>query len=443
MEIFKRIFVCKSESKSKNIIKPTKTKQREKIVNHHETAESIYCILDKVCFTKQEDRMYLLPGEWFDKLKDYINNPCLKTFPGDISNKYLNNRGVMVLLIYEALKEILIHFDLDFVYYINLNDSKINVNKSDDKIPILKWDYINTISTEKFKEIKMKNNFEDEGKKINKTFTFVKMTTGQSDTNKSIITNKINIESSKTLPKEEIKNKDPITPIREIRHNKDKQKPDKNKQSTPNDDSKSNNENIFYIAKNKEVIKKNDLNNENLSDATTLNSTCNYKSIIYFNLKKMNLKPKGLYNGSVYCFMNTGMQCLLSIPELNNYFFNQEYVKVAKSNNLSFSESYTEFINSYKDSKGSLKPPSSLYNSCHTILRPGRQHDCQEFLRRFLGKIQDEINGKTKYDFSKVKDYSLAWSIYKEKNFSIIDQTFAGMFKSCVLCHKCKHVSGK
>jgi len=141
--------------------------------------------------------------------------------------------------------------------------------------------------------------------------------------------------------------------------------------------------------------------------------------------------------------MNTCMQCIISIPELVYYFYKKEYQKDLKSKKGNYAcESFKSFIDTYSQSSRSERADSDLYSVCHSFLQPNRQHDCQEFLRRFFGKIQDEINGNTKYSFPDKVTYDKAWEIYKESNFSIIDNLFAGLMRSSVRCHKCKYRSG-
>lgn len=341
----------------------------------------------------------------------------------------------MVLVIYEVMKEMLNYFSIDFLYYIDITE-ETNFEYDRNDLPIICWKIVKQMPLETFKLIRIKRNLEDDtGKRIDHTFTYVKM-----------------YEESK--PREEIKiskiEVKPITPVKQIARKEPVKLIDKSpnisetniklKYETITSSSKKEQEK----EKEKEKPKDDKTDRHKCSDIkndSTMTNTINNKSYLFYHLQKMNLKPIGLFNGSVYCFMNTGMQCLSSIPELNSFFYEKEYKSIAKTKSLAFCESFSDFVSSYHSNKGSIKPPSSLFNACHSILQAGNQHDCQEFLRRYLGKIQDEINGKTKYNFDKVKNYYQAWNIYKEKNFSIIDQTFAGMFKSCVMCHKCKHVS--
>jgi ubiquitin carboxyl-terminal hydrolase 4/11/15 len=141
--------------------------------------------------------------------------------------------------------------------------------------------------------------------------------------------------------------------------------------------------------------------------------------------------------------MNTCMQCLLSVPELNYYFASNGYKKDKISNKKENScMAYKEFIELYYKTKDSFKANNSLYKVCHSFLEPGQQHDCQEFLRRLLGKIQEEINGTKKYNFPDKSSYDEVWNIYKDNNPSLVDTLFSGLMRSSVICNKCKYKSG-
>ena len=142
--------------------------------------------------------------------------------------------------------------------------------------------------------------------------------------------------------------------------------------------------------------------------------------------------------------MNTCMQCLLSIPEFNHYFINKTYNAEKTSSKKSTScEALKDFIESYSSSSGSIRPTSGLYDICHSFLRPREQHDCQEFLRRLLAKIQEELNGLKKYSVPDQCYFLKAWKIYKDNNPTMIDTIFSGLLRSSVICQKCNHQSGK
>ena len=160
------------------------------------------------------------------------------------------------------------------------------------------------------------------------------------------------------------------------------------------------------------------------------------------NYKQTPLIPRGLYNPSVYCFMNTCLQCLSSIPELNHYFLIGKYAKEKKSKKATHAcNAYNEFLKIYKNEDSCFRPPKSIYSTCHSFLQPHQQHDCQEFLRRFLGAIQDELNKNQKYTFPDNITLEKAWKIYRDVNPSFIDSVFTGLMRSSVKCCKCGHPS--
>lgn len=138
------------------------------------------------------------------------------------------------------------------------------------------------------------------------------------------------------------------------------------------------------------------------------------------------------------------MQCLISIPEFNFYFATNTYQNDKLiSKTASSCEALSEFIDLYFNADKDLKPNNQLYKVCHSFLESGQQHDCQEYLRRFLSRIQEEINGTKKYTVPDKASYKQVWDIYRENNPSIIDSLFSGLMRSSVICNKCSAKSGK
>jgi ubiquitin C-terminal hydrolase len=75
--------------------------------------------------------------------------------------------------------------------------------------------------------------------------------------------------------------------------------------------------------------------------------------------------------------MNTCLQCLVSIPELNYYFEKKKYKKEKLSNkSLIACEAMKEFVEIYNTSTtSSFTAPSSMYDVCHSFLPKNQQHD--------------------------------------------------------------------
>ncbi len=91
----------------------------------------------------------------------------------------------------------------------------------------------------------------------------------------------------------------------------------------------------------------------------------------------MKLSPIGFENPCVYCFMNSALQCLLSISEFNFYFANQLYKSEKKSKKSSEAcEAVYELIHSYNNcSKTSMMACRTMYTVCYRLLPKNTQHD--------------------------------------------------------------------
>jgi ubiquitin C-terminal hydrolase len=139
--------------------------------------------------------------------------------------------------------------------------------------------------------------------------------------------------------------------------------------------------------------------------------------------------------------MNTAFQCLLSIPELNFHFSTSQYESFSNKNHP-ISNSFKDLINSYNDNSNfPLQPPKTIFQTSSKFLSLSSQQDSQEFLRRFLGGIQDELNHKKKYIFPDNISMNSAWKIYRQNNPCFIDSIFSGLICSRIKCLKCKKIS--
>ena len=138
------------------------------------------------------------------------------------------------------------------------------------------------------------------------------------------------------------------------------------------------------------------------------------------------------------------MQCLLSVPEFNYYFSKKIYKKEKLSKSSDACEAMYDLIETYNDCDNkSMMATKSLYAVCHSFLRKNEQHDCQEFLRRLIGKIQEELNSNKKYTIPDKVTFDQAWKIIRDNNPSFIDSIFTGLMRGAVICHKCKFQSSK
>ena len=215
-----------------------------------------------------------------------------------------------------------------------------------------------------------------------------------------------------------------------------------NNNNNENNNDNNNNNNEINNEKNENII--NNINNKNSSIKNNIstNNINSFKPIFYFkDYEKLYLSPIGLINPSVYCYMNTAFQCLLSIPELSYHFSSSNYSSTKKNHPIC--DSFKDLIISYSSSKSknSIYLPKSIYQTSSSLLSLNYQQDSQEFLRRFLGGIQDELNNSKKYVFPENISMNSAWNIYRSNNNSFIDSIFSGLIRSQIKCFKCKNIS--
>ena len=212
-----------------------------------------------------------------------------------------------------------------------------------------------------------------------------------------------------------------------------------------NEESKNTNESNINLKddkkENEENISKNELINKYLFDDSKL-------TINLFSFEGESLKPIGLYNPSVYCFLICVLQVLLSIPELNFYFLSKLYLPKDKKNNMSkyarkenntkICDAFHDFIQLYLLGRDAIEIPLELKRICIKLLGGMRMHDCQEFFVCFLEALQDELNTKEKYNIPENSSIQLRWITYRKSNNSFIDSIFTGLMRSTVQCKKCE-----
>ncbi|KAG8188600.1 hypothetical protein JTE90_005955 [Oedothorax gibbosus] len=130
----------------------------------------------------------------------------------------------------------------------------------------------------------------------------------------------------------------------------------------------------------------------------------------------------GLRNLGNTCFMNAGLQCLLSNKVFKAYFVETDL------------DSYVKGTLSYKFAEVIKKVWSGSYSTLHlgefkecfgdmyTQFRNFRQHDCQEFLALLLDTMHEELNGSNKVKFKCNEDSSPS-DINNRKDLTICEIT--------------------
>ena len=172
----------------------------------------------------------------------------------------------------------------------------------------------------------------------------------------------------------------------------------------------------------------------------------NNKQFILDSFEKKYFEPIGINNKSVYCYMISCFQVLLSIPELNYYFLYKKYKKVGQKTLIC--DGYSDFISLYhyfqKNNKAPIDLPSSVYEICFSLLPKEVMNDTEEFFILFLKSIQEELklnlNDKNvNNNKSNKNDIENLWMDYRRQNNSFIDGLFTGLLRSTVICHRCNN----
>ena len=163
--------------------------------------------------------------------------------------------------------------------------------------------------------------------------------------------------------------------------------------------------------------------------------------------EKTYLNPIGIINKSIYCYMISCLQVLLSIPELNYFFLFKKYKTNDKKTLIC--DDYSDFISLYKNflkNQKYMKLPSSIYSICHTFLQKGIMQDVEEFFILLLKSMKDELNpniiSKNNNNSDNYKNsINDIWLNYRKENYSFIDSLFSGLLRSTIICNKCRYES--
>ena len=172
----------------------------------------------------------------------------------------------------------------------------------------------------------------------------------------------------------------------------------------------------------------------------------NNKQFILDSFEKKYMEPIGITNKSIYCYMISCFQVLLSIPELNYFFLYKKYKKSGQKTLIC--DDYSELVSLYyyfqKNNKTPIDPPSSIYDICFSLLPKGVMNDTEEFFILFLKSIQEELklNSNDKnpnINISNKNDIENLWIDYRKRNNSFIDGLFTGILRSTVICNSCNN----
>ena len=185
------------------------------------------------------------------------------------------------------------------------------------------------------------------------------------------------------------------------------------------------------------------------------------KSINIDNI--MNNLPE-LYNHGVCgsenlgntCYMNSSIACLSNCLELTYYFLSKDYTKDINKENKDglkgqLANSWYNLLKDYWTKNISVGNPNQIKQLISKKTRKFDgyyQQDSNEFMTVFLELLGEDLNAVTKKKYIELKEQSEKetdieaalrfWQLHLQRNDSIITYLFHGLFKSTVICPKCK-----
>ena len=176
----------------------------------------------------------------------------------------------------------------------------------------------------------------------------------------------------------------------------------------------------------------------------------------------------GLSNLGNTCYMNSALQCLLHIPELNYYFLYQFFEKELNvdnplGNNGKVATSFANLIkqtfdNRYSGNNGHFSPREFKYTIGHfnSLFADYHQQDSQEFIAYLLDGLHEDLNRVLKKPYVEKPELAegeensekaiqelaqKCWDSHKLRNDSVIVDLFVALYKSTVICPTCNGVS--
>ena len=436
---------------------------------------SLQNIIKETKYTKFSSHRFIVPSDWFNKILNnsepdqaFNNSIFLNTKKNAIKNKI--NINEIAIVVYEIMDYIISLYNVDYIIIVKFDDQENKIDLEDVEIMTPK-DFPKSFNS-KFDKISVQkgyltgtdfsvNNRNNLGDSTNELLNDAKQTDKEE---KSEIIRKVNTSenmlSSKTkkeLDKNQL-NENKINDNKLSINSRNGNNNTNNSKEPYNIDKNMNTEELNPNEKFHNITQKY-YRHLSLKDITQVKNVTNNKeeelddknkkyifneSQLTINLNSFeeeSIKPIGLVNPNIYCFMISVLQTLISIPELNYYFLTESYTNKNKEreeeSDTPICDVYRDFIKQYLLEKKYMQIPRSLRIICNELLGGMRMHDCQEFLVCFLEALQDELNTKEKVNIPENITMEQKWILYRKVNYSFIDSVFTGLMRSTVQCKKC------
>lgn len=175
----------------------------------------------------------------------------------------------------------------------------------------------------------------------------------------------------------------------------------------------------------------------------------------------------GLSNLGNTCYMNSALQCLVHIPEVNYYFLFDLYERELNRTNplgnkgeiaIAFSNLLHKLFDITNTSTSYITPREFKYTigRFSSMFHGYQQQDSQEFLSWLLDALHEDLNrihNKPYLEKPELKDEDVlnpqaitdlaneCWSQHKQRNDSVIIDLFTGLYQSTLVCPTCSKMS--
>ncbi|KAL9643966.1 hypothetical protein ABK040_005434 [Willaertia magna] len=175
------------------------------------------------------------------------------------------------------------------------------------------------------------------------------------------------------------------------------------------------------------------------------------------NNKFTGIINNGLKNIGNTCYMNSTIQCLMSIETIRVYFtqdISKVQFKINPSRTGALVIEFCKLANNLTNESGESVAPlefKKVLNQYTSLFRGYEQQDSQEFLRYLLDGLHEDLNRitvKPKWvelvdipNESVIQKSNRWYYNYIERNNSFITDLFLGQLKSSITCTKCNKES--
>lgn len=155
-------------------------------------------------------------------------------------------------------------------------------------------------------------------------------------------------------------------------------------------------------------------------------------------------KPTGLVNLGNTCFMNSVVQCLISIRPIHRYVLRDEWKADLNLKHQGVAAAFAELCKGLMYTEDEFVNPAQLKRVVAKLssgLFAGyQQNDAEELLLFFLNSLHDDLDViKEKPKPNGREEDAWTWHLKRER--SIVDRYLLGSFETSTKCAKCAHSS--